>query len=1150
MAYETRPAAGKSFGDTLHAILVRTIEGDRSPGLLTLQFPTGAGKSYAVERTIATLASRMPEGSPPIIFVTPQKKNIPSVDRISDLCREEGYLPGPHDIQRLYSVSEMLARTASEELLERVPREHREKTNIEEIIDMVRLLRGSSVYEDTICRLLPQFRRSVCSLFPCKGWEERVELVESQEEWRWLAELWPATLTRRARVLLLTSSKFYLPHDTLLEASRTFDEAEWAKGSVVFMDEFDSTKQDCLNAIVSEATRVRVDLAGLARDIWNGVAASTPPESMLSGENSERNAERIVRLREVLDETARATNLDYVFKAEVGTIETNGLFMYDGTRQGTSIGATYRVRTDNAARENVIVARGKTGDRSRSLAADVGMLRGAVVYAQDVIASILLDRHGWVLSHLDDESLRNEILSVLETFGIKGGSERRFMLDGVKAALAKRRRPHGTHAEGPTIYEQGFGIVAMEESEEHRYTTHLYAYAMGDTPEARMRALIGRSLVVGLSATACIDSPLCNYDLQWLEEQAPALIRRLGDEDEGLLREAYARHTAGYGAVDLRVLPIGARNTGDATLFHAAREIVGNARLQESVANLLAGALRTDASNGSSIYPALRYARVAKAYRYFLENVPEGVFVCATHPAPRRGEEASTEYRVETIERLFDLVGRDLGISADNGCARFVEGSDSFQERYDALVGELGVACPRIFLCASYGSLATGVNLQYDGKGMRTVSVGDFAFDDRVDLVGVYLDRITNVAPTSSRLRGHMREESALACAYELREMNWRGDLSISEMDDATRGLVGNYHPRGLKLTDKPCVRAACTKTAVQMLGRMCRTTRKAPVIHVLFDEALADTTDPYAMGGALVGRETEAFLSEVAALATRGHVSRGTHENRIASRGMATAGWLASLARTGSWSIDDMRRWEDMRQWSLMNPCPTPDELANPTVARFYVGVEPEVRAYRYCARSDFSDLSVSFDLDDTEAYPLEVSERAAGLGLLARVPEVRELFERQGWPLVWDPVGVMMNPAYFQNVYLGVIGEQAGKAILESRVRGINLEPIVDPRKFEKFDFTIAGTNVYVDFKNWRAPGLASGQVQWIREKMGMVGATHALVINLLRTDELRDKKCEEIDGGILAVPYLIDDESGSVAVENVAKVISWLRNSGVLR
>lgn len=107
---------------------------------------------------------------------------------------------------------------------------------------------------------------------------------------------------------------------------------------------------------------------------------------------------------------------------------------------------------------------------------------------------------------------------------------------------------------------------------------------------------------------------------------------------------------------------------------------------------------------------------------------------------------------------------------------------------------------------------------------------------------------------SKARIGEETRAKDTLRCTYELREMAWHGDISISEMDGAARALMGGRVAGGTKLVDKPSVRAACTRMAAQMVGRMCRTGNKAPSIHVLYDVNLADTIDPDAMGDDLIG--------------------------------------------------------------------------------------------------------------------------------------------------------------------------------------------------------------------------------------------------------------------------------------------------------
>lgn len=1140
----------KTFGDTLHGVLTRTIQKDASPGLLVLQFPTGSGKSYAVERTIATLASKMPESAPPILFVTPQKKNIPDEATIIDLCRAEGLELAPHAVMRLQSVNEMLSETVHEDLLESIPEEHKTKTNIEELIDTVRYLKNSKGCDEAIRRLVSTFKRSVRSLFPVKGWEERLELLEQGGEWKWLADLWPSIFTRRAKILLMTSAKFFNPHDTLIEAACPIDQAEWIRGAIIFMDEFDSTKNDCLRAITSRSTKDRCDLPGLVRTLWRGVNLSTAPQSLFAGNDTERNIDRFRQLKGILDEAAGETHVDYVYKAAEGVLNTAGLFMYDGTRRGTNLGTPYYVKTDTSRRENVIVTGLRVGDESRTLASDVNELRGAITYTQRVIVSILRDRHGYGLDGMDEEAMKNEILSTLEALGVKDRSEQLFMLQGIGEMLKGGKRSRGSLRDGQTMYEQGFGLVAIEDSEAHRFSTHIYAYAMDDTPEKRLRSLIERSFVVGLSATARIDSPLCNYDLDWLSEQRPSLMRTLTSEDSKLLEEAYARHTEGYKRIDLQAVPISVPQATDETPYREAASIVENASLQEKMTILLSGVTCDDHSKPDG-YQVLRYIRVGKAYRYFLEQVPEGVFLCVTSAAPKHGMDTTNRYAIETLRRLFDIIRRDLGVPDDDDSVRYISDSEDFQNRYKDMVAHLGEGCPRMFICASYGSIATGVNLQYDGKGMRTVSISENSFDSRVDISGVYLDRITNVAPTNSRIHAEARVEGTLICAYELKEMVWHGDLSVDEMDKVARSLIGSYPPKDVKLVDKPSVKAACTKMATQMVGRMCRTSNKTPTVHVLFDDNLAETIDPYAMGDDLVGVETRELLSKVASLAHQQAESKGRIENLIASRAAATARYLSELSRRSTWPKAEMDMWEKMRLWGLRHPSPTEEELSRSEMSNFYVDVKQPVESLRYFERDDFSNVGVSLEMSDSEDFPLEVSDRAARLDVLECIPEVRNLFEREGWPLHWKASNIIMNPAFFRNVYLGAIGEQAGKVILESRVRGLKLEAIADPRKFEKFDYVVSGTDIYVDFKYWRSPDLSGGNyVEWIRKKMQGIGATHALIVNLVCGDEFRGKTCEEIEGNILAVPYLVDDANACIAENHMGRIRSWLKEIGALQ
>lgn len=105
------------------------------------------------------------------------------------------------------------------------------------------------------------------------------------------------------------------------------------------------------------------------------------------------------------------------------------------------------------------------------------------------------------------------------------------------------------------------------------------------------------------------------------------------------------------------------------------------------------------------------------------------------------------------------------------------------------------------------------------------------------------------------------------------------------------------------------------------------------------------------------------------------------------------------------------------------------------------------------------------------------QVSQAAARVPELLSIREVRERWSRDGVPTTLQPVAtVHMTPYMFQAVYLGELGESAGRAIFEayydgrySLTRGdaANAETGGD---FEVLDAVGNKTGVWIDFKHYR--------------------------------------------------------------------------------
>ena len=1133
-----------TFADVLGDVLVRTISEGAGKGLLLLPFPTGTGKSTAVkEMAIPALVRGRAPGSAPIVYLTPQHKNLPSAKEMRGFLEASGVDVGERDVLYLKSVPETLSERATDALLGEMPFAIRKSVEADRFFSLVKLLKSAADQGDLLGREFSDFRRRVKRELPGDGWEERLEHIERDEEWKWLGELWPQVFARRAKVLIMTAKKFFLPFDTLVEPARPLGEYEWMRGSIIFADEFDAVKAELLDVLAGQAADRTVDLPGLVRSLNSGVDVSKLPASMFSGEKGMESRRSVGELRKRLDEVAGKLRIDYAYKAQDGVLNQSGLFSFDGTRGGHSSIKTYHVLTNERTRENMILER--KADGSRYLWGDVVELRAVLKYAQRVIVSLLRDRHGYALSGLHDVALDNEIHSFLRAFGVEDPAARAMMVRGVREKLNSRARSAKGIADSANIYDQGFGTVTLTDSTEHRFSTDICVHSMDESPEARLVFLMERALVVGISATAGIDSPICNFDLTWLREQVPELMLRLDEGDEARLREAFDRHVQGYedGRVEISADALELSCAKDGGGVGLARQIVDGARVRGEVANLLQKVIASSEGD-RGWYAACRYARVARAYQYYLDNVSQGVFLCVTTAAPKAGPGL---YSAATIERLVGCVRRDRGLDEEADAVRFIEGSLNFQDNYDGIVSRLGVDYDSVFICASYGSLSTGVNLQYAFDGMETRTVGSKVYSDKVDVAGVYLDRVTNKAPIHSRLSGDEYEKNLLTCLFEIRELLWRGDISPAEVDKAQGQLVDNRPRRDLTpLTETRDVRRAVTATIVQMVGRMCRTQKKAPHIHVLFDRDLVDRCDPDALGDTIVGPETRLLLDRLRGYGSTREDAQQRLERLLAIRGMSLAAELQRRVRKSRWSEEDMREWDDMRMVVLSCPCPTDEDLASIGALRHYYGEVPEgVSSYGFWRFKDYSICEVSFVCD--EDHPASVSDQAARLDVLGGVDVTRRLFESRGWPLSWRATGHMMCPSLFTNVYLGAIGEQAGKAILEAYVPTFSLRPITDGTKFEKFDFVVDGTDVYIDFKNWSVRREREDDLAKIARKMVSTEASCCLVVNLMAGDEFAGFLGNEVRTNVFEVPYLIDAE-GKVASDRIIELREWLRKKGV--
>ena len=155
-------------------------------------------------------------------------------------------------------------------------------------------------------------------------------------------------------------------------------------------------------------------------------------------------------------------------------------------------------------------------------------------------------------------SRESAIRTVLSEFGLDGKYQNYLTLNIL--SYAKRNKFDWRQLSDiidASVYENGFRYYHLVDSENHDTFSKMDYIAFNDSPEKFLCRLINRTKVVGISATATIPSPLCNYDLDYLKAKNKDLIFTATDEDKIRLKKYYRKCISNYDKVEIICQPLG-----------------------------------------------------------------------------------------------------------------------------------------------------------------------------------------------------------------------------------------------------------------------------------------------------------------------------------------------------------------------------------------------------------------------------------------------------------------------------------------------------------------------------------------------------------------------------------------------------------------
>lgn len=245
---------------SMYDIIKRYCENDYTNGLMLLDMPTGSGKTYSVIKYIFDTVQN-PTVSRRFFFITTLKKNLPEDDLREHFENAGQLLQFREKFLRVDSNYESVLAGFVPETVKAIPfdiKKTDEYKALEQYVNLVNSLRSEKhnnlrsalmAAEDSLRKEAePKFRRMLQTMLAKKysTVEARLQAIKTEKDWQWVAELYPSVFMRDRQIIFMSMDKFLSLNSTIVEPSTMLYNSDLIENAVIFIDEFDATKETLL----------------------------------------------------------------------------------------------------------------------------------------------------------------------------------------------------------------------------------------------------------------------------------------------------------------------------------------------------------------------------------------------------------------------------------------------------------------------------------------------------------------------------------------------------------------------------------------------------------------------------------------------------------------------------------------------------------------------------------------------------------------------------------------------------------------------------------------------------------------------------------------------------------------------------------------
>ena len=954
--------------------------------------------------------------------------------------------------------------------------------------------------------------------------------IADEENYEWLFKLFPDLLIPRKKVLLMSFKKL-LDGRIYEKPSCAFMSAKFLKDKIIFIDEFDGTKQTIKDSLAEEQNENKVDFLQLYNTIYSGAQNRWSSDalygidkqlkgSLFNLEKIKKNGDEL-RKKYLLDhayqtdENLRDDSHTFIFKdAATRTIsqETSNIQVVARDIGENRVGLSLRMRNDMQEGDFYLdsVVRWVTGYLKAFASYAMNMAKGYEnkqnQESKGTTTAILSTEEAFRTFLYQYGISRNEPL-------VNSQTKLLMKMADVSSSLSRRR--HTKEGIGYDYYTQGFTYYSMEDGHHHNDNTIISMVDIPITAEGRLATMSTYALVLGLSATAGIPSVTGNYNLRWLEEKIDNyhdIVEEevsLREEVTEFLSQRYQPYNNGQIEIKVNVIDNIQENKPANFLKGESRRnpCIALSTFSSEVASGIESMLKDVTDN----YTLLRYYSLATVMRDFAcQKGLQSLLYLGSKNAEGTLEEPSvrTTFDKYIIERIAKAVNKDLGLQGEDAInvafiysVNFDETLANMRMRLSDIDADGNHKNPeRLIIISSYYSVGIGQNMQYPAPNkykknlIHLVPRGDVTentYRDK-DIDAIYLGDITHLATVFGQDK--ISEKDLILNIFQAEELWANGEIMPEEKDanirEAFRHLNNTYGRKNI-IQYSESIRSQLTRMVIQGVGRIGRSNQRPQNINIYIDKSVLNKLHPETLDRRFSTPEMKKIYESYKDNECNSYASEYDkiliQSATLSDLATEDIYKLLNSSKTVGWMPDDIQRWEEWREIVLKHPTATQEEYDNnPFLKAYYIsnGGQP-VDKYLFSAnnryyghqhvwfgdRESFIRQPAKFrpfkDIDGNGYSILTMSEENANLQTILKYPGLRKWWHNKGYAERFTANPYIVSPVLYTEILKGAYGEMAGRFIIWQEVKQ-HLIRIEDPYKYEIADFQIKGRpEEYVDFK-----------------------------------------------------------------------------------